>query len=79
MMQEADWSTEKYIPAIEEYEANSFVSFALGPIILPALYFVGPKLNEKTIKSSEYHMLFKLTSICGRLLNDLQGYKVKCL
>uniref|UniRef100_A0A0A9DEE7 Uncharacterized protein n=1 Tax=Arundo donax TaxID=35708 RepID=A0A0A9DEE7_ARUDO len=29
---------------------NAVVSFALGPIVLPALYFVGQKLSEDVVK-----------------------------
>lgn len=64
---------------MDEYMANGFVSFALGPIVLPALYLVGPKLSEEQVKSLEYHNLFRLMSTCGRLLNDMQGFKVRAL
>ncbi|KAM4080354.1 hypothetical protein ACJW30_11G009100 [Castanea mollissima] len=39
------------------------------------LYFVGPKLSEKVVGTPEIHHLFELMSICGRLLNDIQGFK----
>lgn len=64
------------IPTEEEYMENGYISFALGPIVLPVLYFIGPKLSEEVIKSDEYHNLFKLMSTCGRLLNDYQGCQV---
>ncbi|KAM4070765.1 hypothetical protein ACB094_11G008700 [Castanea mollissima] len=43
------------------------------------LYFVGPKLSEKVVGTPEIqiHHLFELMSICGRLLNDIQGFKGK--
>ncbi|KAG9439006.1 hypothetical protein H6P81_019171 [Aristolochia fimbriata] len=75
MMREADWVKNKSIPTMEVYLDNGYVSFALGPIILPTLYLIGPKLSEEIIRGPEYHMLFKLTSTCGRLLNDINGYK----
>ncbi|OAY80111.1 Ent-kaur-16-ene synthase, chloroplastic [Ananas comosus] len=75
MMNEAEWLRNKTVPTIEQYMENGFVSFALGPIILPALYFVGPKLSEEAVADPECHEMFRLVSTCGRLLNDLQGYE----
>ncbi|KAL8227855.1 hypothetical protein R6Q57_015439 [Mikania cordata] len=75
MYKEAIWTRDAYVPTINEYMENAYVSFALGPIVLPALYFVGPKLSEEIVESSEYHRLFKLTSTQGRLLNDIRSIK----
>lgn len=75
MMKEAEWVRTKTVPTVDEYMANGYVSFALGPIILPALYFVGPELSVDAISDPEYHDLYKLVSSCGRLLNDVQGFE----
>ncbi|KAF6136642.1 hypothetical protein GIB67_016098 [Kingdonia uniflora] len=75
MMREADWTIDKSVPTLDEYMTNGYVSFALGPIVLPALYFVGPVLPEEVVKDPEYHNLYKLMSTVGRLLNDIQGFK----
>lgn len=75
-MTEAEWQRCQYVPTVEEYIANAVVSFALGPIVLPALYFVGPKILEYVVKDQEYNELFRLMSTCGRLLNDSQGFEV---
>ncbi|XP_077244398.1 terpenoid cyclases/Protein prenyltransferases superfamily protein isoform X2 [Tasmannia lanceolata] len=75
MMREAEWTMDKSTPTMDEYMANGYVSFALGPIVLPALYFVGPKLSEEVVVHPEFHNLFKLMSTCGRLLNDIQGFQ----
>ncbi|XP_015692219.1 ent-kaur-16-ene synthase, chloroplastic isoform X2 [Oryza brachyantha] len=75
MMTEAEWQRIKYVPTMEEYMGNAVVSFALGPIVLPTLYFVGSKLHEDIVKSHEYNELFRLMSTCGRLLNDSQGFE----
>ncbi|KAL5978789.1 hypothetical protein ACLOJK_029906 [Asimina triloba] len=75
MMRETEWLLDKFEPTLDEYMTNSYVSFALGPIVLPTLYLVGPKLPENVVRDPEYHELFKLMSTCGRLLNDLQGFK----
>ena len=76
MMTESRWQRNKSIPTVEEYMANGTASFALGPIILPALYFVGPKITEEIIQHDEYDHLFRLVSTCGRLLNDIRGFGV---
>ncbi|CAN6471097.1 unnamed protein product [Victoria cruziana] len=75
MMKEAEWKIDKEMPTLDEYMMNSRVSFALGPIILPALYFVGPTISDEVVKLPEYEQLFLLTSTCGRLLNDIQGFQ----
>ncbi|XP_010537814.1 PREDICTED: ent-kaur-16-ene synthase, chloroplastic isoform X2 [Tarenaya hassleriana] len=75
MSQEAEWSRNKSVPTLEDYMANAYVSFALGPIVLPALYLIGPKLHEKTVKSRDFHKLYELMSTVGRILNDIQGFK----
>ncbi|KAK6149559.1 hypothetical protein DH2020_017084 [Rehmannia glutinosa] len=72
MMKEAEWGRDNYLPTMDEYMSNAYVSFALGPIVLPALYLVGPKLSEEMVHHSEFHSLYKLMSTCGRLLNDIQ-------
>nr|A0A1Z3GC64.1 RecName: Full=Ent-kaurene synthase 5, chloroplastic; Short=IrKSL5; Flags: Precursor [Isodon rubescens]ASC55317.1 kaurene synthase 5 [Isodon rubescens] len=75
MMKETELGIDKSFPTMDEYMSNAYVSFALGPIVLPALYLVGPKLSEEMVNHSEYHTLFKLMSTCGRLLNDIRGYE----
>ncbi|CAK9165639.1 unnamed protein product [Ilex paraguariensis] len=75
MLKEAEWLRDMSLPAMDEYLTNGYVSFALGPIVLPALYFVGPKLSEELVRSAELHNLYKLVSTCGRLLNDIQGFE----
>ncbi|OAY26442.1 ent-kaurene synthase, chloroplastic isoform X1 [Manihot esculenta] len=75
MLRESQWSRTKATPKLDEYMANGYVSFALGPIVLPALYFVGPKLAEEEIRNPEFHDLFKTMSTCGRLLNDWRGFQ----
>ncbi|XP_018455705.2 ent-kaur-16-ene synthase, chloroplastic isoform X3 [Raphanus sativus] len=75
MLREAEWSSEKATPSLEDYMENAYVSFALGPIVLPATYLIGPLMSEETIGSPEYNQLYKLMSTMGRLLNDIQGFK----
>lgn len=76
MLKETEWAMDSYMPSMSEYMSNAYISFALGPIVLPALYLVGPKLSEEIVHHSEYHNLFKLMSTCGRLLNDIHSYEV---
>ncbi|CAH2067899.1 unnamed protein product [Thlaspi arvense] len=75
MLREAEWSSDKPTPSLEDYMENAYISFALGPIVLPATYLIGPTLTEETVESPEYNQLYKLVSIMGRLLNDIQGFK----
>lgn len=75
-MTEAEWQRSQHVTTVEEYMTNAVVSFALGPIVLPALYFVGEELSEHAVKDQEYDKLFRLMSTCGRLLNDIQGFEV---
>jgi hypothetical protein len=76
MFTEAEWLRTKATPTIDDYMQNAYVSFALGPIVLPALYLVGPKLSDNVAENQELNYLFKTMSTCGRLLNDIQGFKV---
>lgn len=76
MLKEAEWARGISVPTMDEYMSNGYVSFALGPIVLPTLYFVGPKLAEDVIRHPEYHSLFKTLSTFGRLLNDIQSFEV---
>ncbi|KAK2369179.1 ent-copalyl diphosphate synthase, chloroplastic [Trifolium repens] len=75
MFTEAEWLRTKATPTIDDYMQNAYVSFALGPIVLPALYLVGPKLSDNVAENQELNYLFKTMSTCGRLLNDIQGFK----
>ncbi|EHA8588103.1 hypothetical protein COCNU_scaffold004112G000080 [Cocos nucifera] len=75
MMKETEWARTKAVPTVDEYMANGYISFALGPIILPTLYFLGPELSVDAIGDPEYHNLYKLVSICGRLLNDVRSFE----
>ncbi|KAK4398767.1 Ent-kaurene synthase TSP4, chloroplastic [Sesamum angolense] len=72
MVKETEWARDSYLPTIDEYMSNAYVSFALGPIVLPALYLIGPKLSDEMVHHPEFHNLFKLMSTCGRILNDIQ-------
>ncbi|XP_058751576.1 terpene synthase 6, chloroplastic-like [Vicia villosa] len=75
MYTEAEWLRTKATPTMDDYMQNAYVSFALGPIVLPALYLVGPKLSDDAAVNQELNHLYKTMSICGRLLNDIQGFK----
>lgn len=76
MLKETKWTRNNAIPSVDDYMTNAYVSFALGPIVLPTIYLVGPQLSEEVARSPEMHKLFKHMSTSGRLLNDIQGFKV---
>ncbi|XP_039113755.1 ent-kaur-16-ene synthase, chloroplastic-like [Dioscorea cayenensis subsp. rotundata] len=73
MMEEAEWLRNKSVPTLDEYMENGYVSFALGPIIIPALYFIVPDLPEDIVDDPEYQNLYRLVSTGGRLLNDIHS------
>lgn len=75
-MIEAEWRMTKYVPTMEEYMKNALVTAALGPIVLTSLYFVGEELLGCVARDEEYNELFRLMSICCRLLNDSQSLEV---
>ncbi|KAK2654429.1 hypothetical protein Ddye_014285 [Dipteronia dyeriana] len=75
MLREAEWTRTEAVPTVDEYMTNAYVSFALGPIVLPTVYLVGPKLSEEVVRNPELHRLYKLMSTFGRLLNDMQSFK----
>ena len=58
MMTEVEWRISKYVPTAKEYITNAALTFALGPIVLPALYFIGQELLEHAVKDQEYDDLF---------------------
>ncbi|KAJ0044568.1 hypothetical protein Pint_03888 [Pistacia integerrima] len=75
MLKEAEWSRNKSVPTVEEYIENAYITIGLGPVGLPALYLVGPKLPEELVRHHEYQNLYKLASTCARLLNDIQTFE----
>lgn len=75
MMTEVEWRGRRYVPTLDEYMENAVVTFALGPVVLPSLYFFGPEIKDSVVRGTEYNELFRLMSICGRLLNDVQTYE----
>ncbi|KAL8147274.1 ent-kaurene synthase-like 1 isoform X1 [Apium graveolens] len=75
VLREAEWARDSYVPKLEEYMTNGFISIALGPIVLPSVYLVDPELSENVFQNGELRNLLELMSTCGRLLNDIQSYK----
>ncbi|KAK7271353.1 hypothetical protein RJT34_27171 [Clitoria ternatea] len=75
MFKEAEWLRNQIVPTIDDYMENAYISFALGPIVLPALYLVGHKLSDEVAENNELNYLYKLMSTSGRLLNDIHSYK----
>ncbi|CAB4276943.1 unnamed protein product [Prunus armeniaca] len=52
-LKEAEWLRNKSVPTMEEYMTNGYISIGIGPIVLPALYFVGHELSEEVVGSEE--------------------------
>lgn len=76
---ETERARNKSLPTMDDYISIGYISIGLGPVILTTLYFLGEKLPEQVIASSEYEGLYKHMCIIGRLLNDLMGIKVGLL
>ncbi|CAL4926066.1 unnamed protein product [Urochloa decumbens] len=74
-MIEQEWTREMHVPTVEEYMSVAEVSIALGAIVAPSLYLVGPQLSEAMIRSSEYKDLLRHMRTSVRFLNDLGTYK----
>ncbi|KAJ0042979.1 hypothetical protein Pint_18082 [Pistacia integerrima] len=77
-LKEAEWLRNESLPTVDEYIENACVTYALGPIVFPTMYLVGPRLPEEFVRHPEFHNLYKLASFCGRLLNDIQSLKREC-
>ncbi|KAK4276059.1 hypothetical protein QN277_019049 [Acacia crassicarpa] len=75
MLKEAEWCRSKYVPSIEEYERNGTTSAAFAPIVMSAMYLVGPKLPQAIAESSEFNHLLEVLGLYGRYLNDVNGYQ----
>lgn len=75
MLREFEWTRDMKVPTLDEYMTNAWVSFALGPIIFPTIYLLGPKLSEEVVRHPEMQSLFKLVSTCARLLNDMRSFE----
>lgn len=74
-MTEADWRMSGHAPSsMDEYMAAGEPSIALGPIVLPSLYLVGPELPDDVARGPECREMLRHMNICGRLLNDLRTY-----
>jgi hypothetical protein len=74
-MAEAEWTSKRYVPTMEEYLQVAEVSIALGPVVAPSLYLLGPELTEDMVRCSEYKNLFRHMCISSRLINDIGTYK----
>ncbi|TKW32141.1 hypothetical protein SEVIR_2G150200v4 [Setaria viridis] len=74
-MVEADWARTRHVPTMEEYMAVAEVSIALGPVVAPSIYLVGPEISEDMVRGPEYKDLLRHMSITIRLLNDIRTHK----
>lgn len=68
---EKRWNT-----AIDGWLYEQRMCFIYLGCMIPALYFMGPKLPVNIIFEPECYNIFKLLSTSGRLLNDIQGFEV---
>ncbi|XP_028757072.1 ent-kaur-16-ene synthase, chloroplastic-like [Neltuma alba] len=74
-LKEVEWCKKKCVPSIEEYERNGIITMALGPIVLSAMYLIGPKLPQAVAESAECNYVLDVLGLHGRYLNDVNGYQ----
>jgi hypothetical protein len=74
-MIEAEWTRKGHVPTMEEYMSVAEVSIALGAVVVPSLYLLGPKLSDDMIRDLEYKNMLTHMSIGIRLINDIGTYK----
>ncbi len=75
---ESEWVESNYVPTMQEYMKVAEPSIALEPIVLSTLFFVpGQLLSDEVIASYDYYHVMQLVNHAGRLLNDIQGFKVR--
>lgn len=75
-MTEAEWAESGYIPRFDEYMEIAEPSVALEPIVLSTLFFAGEELSADVVGSHDYYHIMQLVNRVGRILNDIQGFKV---
>ncbi len=75
---EREWIESNYVPTMQEYMKVAEPSTAVEPVLLSTLFFVpGELLSDEVIASYDYHREMQLVNRAGRLLNDIQGLKVR--
>ncbi|CAN6244777.1 unnamed protein product [Urochloa humidicola] len=72
---EAEWTSKRHVPTMEEYKPVAEVSSAIGPILAVPLFVAGTELSEDMVNDREYKEMLKHTSLCTRFLNDLGTYQ----
>ncbi len=73
-----EWIESNYVPTMQEYMKVAEPSIAVEPGLLSTLFFVpGKLLSDEVIASYDYHHVMQLVNRAGRLLNDIQGLKVR--
>ncbi len=75
---EREWIESNYVPTMQEYMKVAEPSIATEPILQSTLFFVpGELLSDEVIASYDYHHVMQLVNRASRLLNDIQGLKVR--
>jgi len=76
---EARWYHRGYIPSLEEYIENAWISVGTPDILIHS-YFLIPRSfkMEDLVRLEENSNMIRLSAMLLRLANDLGSYKVSC-
>nr|BBO53754.1 putative (R)-limonene synthase [Scoparia dulcis] len=71
-LQEAKWYAEGYIPGLEEYINNAWISISAPAILSQAFFLLEDPIKEEILQSLyKYHDIIRCSSMILRLANDL--------
>ncbi|CAN1311345.1 Ent-kaur-16-ene synthase, chloroplastic [Linum perenne] len=75
MLKEAEWRKPDTVPTLDEYLRNGTSTISIGAFFVPTLYLSKNKLSKEVVTSPQFRQLLKVTSVCGRLLNDIRSFQ----
>ncbi|KAK4739822.1 hypothetical protein R3W88_003519 [Solanum pinnatisectum] len=72
-LREAKWYHSQYIPSMEEYMDNAWISISAPVILVHAYFLVANPVNEEALHYLEnnYHEIIRCSALILRLTNDL--------
>ncbi|CAN1852504.1 Ent-kaur-16-ene synthase, chloroplastic [Linum perenne] len=75
MLKEAEWRKPDTVPTLDEYLTNGTSTITIGAFFVPTLYLSKNKLSKEVVTGPQFRQLLKVTSVCGRLLNDIRSFQ----
>ena len=78
-LQEAKWYHSGYVPTLQEYLDNAWISISAPVILVHAYFFVSnPITNEGLECLDRYHNIIRCSAMILRLADDLGTSTVSC-